>query len=388
MIYANSKIPNGDRNAVAIVCAVLFCLFTFVYLYFYQADILAVAQHILSGGVTTYNGLIGAIIITAILFALQIGVSSVLKFGLKWFALSYFPSVLFLAILSSMTPSADGNGMEVGLGIWKPLVLFFIWAGGAILLQNISLQYYKARTHYLIFSDTIWRNVLLMGLMFVFVGFAGNNDPVIHYRMRMEGMFRSGDIEGATVVGRKSQDADSCLTMLRAYALARCGRLGDELFKYPISGSGNSIVPMATGAKCLFYPNDSIYKFLGAKPQQSMRVGAYLAALQKQGYAMSAVKDYILCGYLIDRRIDDFVRELPKYYEINDKLPLHYREALTLYTHLRSNPLLVYHNVVMDTDYEDLQNLEKSIAESSARELAVYDIYAGTYWWYYKYGRK
>ena len=145
---------------------------------------------------------------------------------------------------------------------------------------------------------------------------------------------------------------------------------------------------MATGAKCLFYPNDSIYKFLGAKPRQSMGVSAYLAALQKQGYATSAVKDYILCGYLIDRRIDDFVRELPKYYEINDKLPLHYREALTLYTHLRSNPLLVYHNVVMDTDYEDLQNLEKSIAESSARELAVYDIYAGTYWWYYKYGRK
>ena len=36
-------------------CAVLFVLFTFCYLFFYQADILTVGQHILSGGGCAYH---------------------------------------------------------------------------------------------------------------------------------------------------------------------------------------------------------------------------------------------------------------------------------------------------------------------------------------------
>ena len=76
MSYTNHRSADGRVNLMKALCAVLFCGFSFVYLLFYQADMLAVAQHILSGGVTTYNGLIGAIIITLVLMLLQVGVSS------------------------------------------------------------------------------------------------------------------------------------------------------------------------------------------------------------------------------------------------------------------------------------------------------------------------
>ena len=95
--------------------------------------------------------------------------------------------------------------------------------------------------------------------------------------------------------------------------------------------------------------------------------------------------DYLLCGYLIDRQIDDFVKELGKYYHIDDSLPKHYREALTLYTHMRSRPLVVYHHAVMDEDYDNLMQLEKQYPDKSERRVKVEEQYRGTYWYYYKY---
>ena len=118
-----------------------------------------------------------------------------------------------------------------------------------------------------------------------------------------------------------------------------------------------------------------------------MSTWAYLYALRRAGYDSVAVRDYVLCGYLIDRNLDGFTKELPKYYDINDSLPLHYREALTLYPHLRAKPVIVYHNDVMDTDYEDLQELEKKFATREERKNAVRPQYSGTYWWYYEYGK-
>ena len=55
---------------------------------------------------------------------------------------------------------------------------------------------------------------------------------------------------------------------------------------------------------------------------------------------------------------------------------------------MRSKPYVVYHNQLMDTDFDDLQKLEESQPDQNARRLAVFDQYYGTYWWYYEYGEK
>ena len=383
------KMTNGKRNnlfIVRITCAVLWCVFSFLYLFFYQADILAVSQHILSGGVTVYNGLVGAVIITAVLLLLQFGVSSVIKFDVRWYALSYFPSVLLLSILSSMSPGNDGV-IKVEMGVWLSLFFALAWIGLiAFLSRGREGRRSGTKPDYFALHN-LWVNVFIMSVLMLFTGVAGNNHTVIHYRMRVEACLKKNDFEGALRVGRKSSDSDPTLTMMRVYALAREGKLGDELFKYPVRGGSRGIVPMdSIGTKCLLYSNDSIYAFLGARPKTPMGTYNYLYALRRAGYASPAVKDYILCGYLLDRRLDDFVKMLPEFYEINDSLPLHYREALTLYTHLRATPAIVYHNDVMDTDYEDLQALERKAATPQARAKTVYDQYAGTYWWYYEYG--
>ena len=385
MNYNNYSDRKGSTYIMRMVCAILFCGFTFVYLYFYQADMLAVAQHILSGGATTYDGLIGAVIITAVLQLVQVGIFSVMPLSGNFHALTYFPSALLLALLASMEP-AEGGIVGLGFAWWLAILLLLLWGGACIMLLRLPEASAWSGSPTFLLSASAWRNLLCMALLFLFIGLAGNNDAVMHYRMKAEVCLTEDDPKGATAVGRRSHEADAGLTMLRFFALAREGRLADELFKYPVCGTSGDMIPLPGGAECLLYPADSIYKFLGAKPARPMAARLYLHALLRTGLASDAVKDYLLCGYLVDRDIDAFAKALPSFYEISDKLPLHYREALTLYTHLRANPVVVYHNDVMDTDYEDLQRLERMHNQREARKNALHSQYAGTYWWYYEYG--
>ena len=85
-----------ESRFIRIVCAVLFCLFSFCYLYFFQADVMTIVQHLASGGQTFYNPLLGAVLITITLKLLQVGISSWTKLSKRGYALTYFPSFLLL----------------------------------------------------------------------------------------------------------------------------------------------------------------------------------------------------------------------------------------------------------------------------------------------------
>ena len=63
---------NSSTLSIRLMCAIVFCLFSFCFLYLFQSDILAAAQHALSNGLTSYKPLTGAIIITLVLQILQL----------------------------------------------------------------------------------------------------------------------------------------------------------------------------------------------------------------------------------------------------------------------------------------------------------------------------
>lgn len=375
---------NVGIAIVRIVCAVVFASFTFTYLYFYQADVLAATQHVLSGGATHYDRTIGAVLITVGLMLLQWAVYVPSRLHGLSHGLTYFPSALFLGIVTSAGAGGDGQ-IFWGVSWWLLPVLLLLWIGAMFVAMKMSS--YTAASSPL--PRSLWVNVSTVCLFCLMVGLMGNSDDVYHYRMKMESCLIDGDTDSAAAVGQKAQRTDRSLTMLRIYTLARRGELGERLFTYPIVGTSTDIVPAVrnTEATCVMLPTDSIYRFLGARPLSTQDAKTYLAVLAKTGKATATVADYRLCASLIDRDLDGFVRLLTHYYKnIDDKLPRHYREALTLYTHLRSNPAIVYHDDVMDTDYDDLQALEKKYTDDKARQLAVFDQYRETYWYYYEYG--
>jgi len=91
----------------------------------------------------------------------------------------------------------------------------------------------------------------------------------------------------------------------------------------------------------------------------------------------------LLCAYLLDGNLDLFVKTLPKFYNVRENLPKHYREALTLYMHQSGHPTIVYRNNVMEADFEDFQVLRLKNKDTRIQYSTLRDSYGKTYWFYY-----
>ena len=340
------------------MCAIVFLAFTFCYVYLYQAESLAYLQHTLSQGVTRYDRTIGAFIITLLAVLLQYAVFRLAGLRKRGHALTYFPSVLALTVLTDV--KADGHVSH--FWIWLAPLLLLVW--GALSWVSKQFETYEpGEDNPGLFSRIMWINLLTMVVMLTFMITCSNSNEVIHHRLRIENMVVKAQYDKALEVGRRSQESDSSLTMLRFYALARAGRAGDEFFKYPVSeGKAALLLPDGRSTKTLMM-NPKIIK----------------AFSQKKGRA-----DYELMGFLLNRDLDGFAKAIGKYYDTDSTaIPRHYREALVLYTHLRQHRVLTYHDDVLDADYEDLKTLFKKNPDRTLRESAVRDVYGNTYWCYY-----
>lgn len=380
----NSKVDkNNSTVAIRVMCAIVFVLFTWGWLYFFQSDALAMTQHVLSGGLTHYDRLVGAVIITAVLLLLQLIVNRVTKLHKRFHALSYAPSMFLLAMLTDISHTID-SGVSFGHSFWLVIVFLVIWVGLVLFLriyENIDKEFPVA-----LFSRSMWINMLTMAVMIIFVAWFGNTNAVFQYRMKMEGFLMSGNYAKALKVGQNSLESDSNLLMLRMYALARQNGMGEHLFEYPVTGNSSVILPTNGKTKMLLCPTDSLYKFLGARPAKDMEPQRYLAMLQRRDSVNSqAIADYLLCGYLIDKQIDRFAQEVSHYYPLDTHLPKHYREALTLYCHSRSNPVVTYSVPVVEEDFANYQELKKQYRDPMERKTRVSEEYRGTYWYYYEY---
>jgi hypothetical protein len=366
-----------------VMCAILFLSFTFIYLFYYQDDVLAVGQHVLSNGQTHYNRTIGAILITFVLFLLHLAVFGITKLKRRSHALTYFPSLLILAIVTDVSPTIDQH-FSFGSWLWVFPLLLIVY--GIVVWLLRQLQPYEPDTKTSGFvSKMMWLNVFTMVIMFFIVGLTSCGDEMFHYRVHAEDCLLNKDYDGALETGEKSLKTDSSLTMIRVYALSQKGELGESLFEYPIVGGSRILLPDSANVRFMLYPEHELYQYLGIRLKQKLSPLKYLTFIEKHHLAKSPAKDYLLCGYLLDKNIDAFVRNVGKYYKLNGHLPKHYREALTLYTHLRSNPIFVYKNNVMDADFQDYQDMERKNPDKVLRQNNLHDTYGNTYWYYYQY---
>ena len=377
--------PDKDSSTITIrvMCAIVFVLFAWGWLYNFQADALAMTQHVLSGGLTHYNRIVGAVIITVVLMILQLIIHRAVKLHKRFHALTYGPSMLMLAMLTGISQTIDqGESFNYSLGV--VIILAVIW----VVLIFFARMYdnIEKELMFSLLSRSMWVNLLIMVVMIASVAWIGNTNIVFQYRMKVEGNLMRGNYQEALKVGKKSLESDADLLMLRMYALARCGEMGEHLFEYPITGNSSDILPTNGNTKMLLYPTDSLYRFLGARPAVAMEPQRYLAMLQRRDSVNNkAIADYLLCGYLIDKKLDSFAKEISRYYTVDAHLPKHYCEALTLYMHSRSNPLVNFQVPVMEEDYANYQELKKQYQDPIERKTRVSEEYRGTYWYFFEY---
>lgn len=387
MYNSHRNREDGSATVVRTVCAIVFLLFVAIYVFFYQEDTLALTQHLLSGGKTVYSRVIGGSIIIIILALIQFSVARLMqKKPLCIFAMSCFPSLYILAMLTDY----DSSSSMSPWGWWTilmPVVVALWWGVVYFLGELLRYRCSDIRHEEGYLARTLGCNIFILAAMMIGVGLLSNSNDITHYRLRMERLLMHGEYAKALEVGKQSDKSDANLTMLRVFALAHEGRLGDELFKYPVRGTSASIVPELSDGKMLMLSPDSVYRMLGAIPRHGQTTKNYLKAIVKSGQATKAAIEYQLCGMLIDKDLDGFVNLLMKTHKIDDTLPLHYREALILYTHRRSSPKVVYRNTVMDTDYDDMQRLEAETKSPGERRIQIYKQFSGTYWEYFDYHR-
>ena len=238
------------------VCLLVYVVFTFVYLYFYQADVLAAGQHVLSGGQTHYRRLVGAVLITLVLLILQRFIFHLTQLRKRAHALTYLPSLLVLTVITDVSSNIDLGFSFGGWLIAVPLIA--VGYGFLVVLLRKMEPFEPLSTGSGFLSRTSWINLLTMVVMFLLVGLFSNGDTAFHYRMRMERLLLDGKNKEALRVGRKSEVTDPSLTMLRAYALAREGQLGNRFFEFPVTEATASLLPDGKKARVVIMPDSLI----------------------------------------------------------------------------------------------------------------------------------
>ncbi len=367
------EMKKNSTVKMRLTCAIIFVTFCYTYLN-YQGGVLAAAQHVLSGGVTTYNHTLAPLLITFVLFLVQVGVFSVTHVKRRFHGLTYFPSLLLLTIITDIPNDVD---CLHGLGGWWWLVpLLLVLYGGVmwIIMQTEPLEPEPNRSRWL--SRDTWQSVLLLCCMMVLTTLVASNDRIFHQKMKMECLMKEGRYAEALEVGKKSLDTDSSLVMLRAACLYKVGGMGDRLFSYPMVGGSKAMMIDSVTTKSIMW-----------KAPKWITPPSKLMQQRKIRYVVPA--DYKLCGLLLDKKLDLFVKEVQKHYDVTaSTLPKHYAEALMLYTHRRTRPSLVYSNNVMEADFQDYQALEHKFAHPQERQSALCDTYGNTYWYYFQFGKK
>lgn len=427
-----SKNIKDSTAAIRVACAIVFLIFTFSYVYFFQTDVLAYAQHVWSGGKTYWNGEIGATIFTVVLFLIHLGISSMVRLPNRLYALTFFPSLIILGALTCVYPNNTGSAMLFGFGVWVALGLLLACVISFRLL-SVYTPYEQQISSTSLFSEVSWMNMAIMCLMMIVTCGLGNSDRVFHQQLKLERFIEKGDYEKVACFPVSMNDVDSSMTMCRALALSHQGKLGEKLFEYPLCGGSKALLPREDKSVRFYYHSSvMIWKYLGAIPRKPVsNVMDFFRKLQRQKLAKECVDEYLLTALLLDGDLCGFASEIKKYYDFRteeerdlvasdiekrrkklakvigeeaaadsikeilitpsgykvkelDKLPKHFREALVLYTHIHSQRVLTYHDNVFDADYEDFLKVDRmAYSDSREHDNKLREAYAGTYWYYY-----
>ena len=402
MAYRRNSNRQKTAGPIRYSCGILFFLFSFCYLFCLQGEILAEAQFVYSKGVTSYNILIGAIVITVVLQIVQWVVSMLSRLPARWYALSYLPSMLMLAILTDVNRGAIEH-FSFGAWLWvAPVILVFY-----ILLVVIAQKLNRDQTMYgYDIKSQIYPNFIILFFMMLGVGAIPQSSDVFHYEMKAERLILEKDYEGAASVGERSLRTSVRLTQLRMYALSKQGLLAERLFDYPQHDGSRGLLDIADTSSLERFTTQDICFHLGAFCGKSIQTAdRYYKLVLGDSIWNQHTVDYYLCSLLLDKNLKEFQRQLPRYYNLSDSitgaydsLPRAYREALLQIGKkqyaLQGKIVIGADTLATLSDYEmvdrfrDYNELKSTLKDETECINRTHRDFGNTYWWYCDFSQK
>lgn len=406
--YKNYEYPTG---VVRYTCGAIFCLFSVVYLLFIQGELLCQAQYVLSDGRTSYSITLGAIIITLILQIIQWAISKYSKLPPAWHALTYIPSFLILAMLTSFNP----HSLHIfTFGIWSWIVpLTVILYIALVITIRVNHRHVSKPESHSIFHNCLPCWITLLALIML-CSLASTVPDTYLYELKTERLILEGKTEEATEVGKKSLASSVRLTNLRMYALSLQEKLADDLFDYPQDYKSEGLICLTdTNRKEHRTTAYDICQHLGDNsfPLHSTSTKDYLKRLlneaallqenlnntnsmnlQQSDSLMLAynlqtrllplysrrILNYYLCALLLDGDISEFHSTIVSKVGITntDSLPKSYREALVMIDHS-------YQDSLIQERYESYLQMCDTLQDPVIRSNLTRREFGNTYWWYY-----
>ena len=372
------------QRVVALFCATLFALFSFLFVAVYQSPLLEVLYDYVATGKLDYNGYLVAAVISPLLTLLALWLNRIAKFQREWTAMAYLPSVLLLAFITDIDRSLYVGGWSSTSWIVIFSVAMFVYAALAFVLQRVLFE--KIKNLAMSTNRMIWRNLILFVIMFCLAGTLSNGEENFKREALAASRYKGGDAEGALAVGYKSLDASRELTAMRAYILAKENSLGERLFEYPQLYGAEGLLPFAQQTSPL--SPDSVATLLGDTIKENENTLGYLRRLAYADTLALAARDYYLSALLLEKEVIEFEAELTRMcgsYRA-DSLPKHYREALLLLKEFSSEYQLNLEDSVLNSKFRSMREVESKYDDALMRNNYVRKAFGRTYWWYFLYG--
>ena len=373
-----SRRTQYDKS-ISVLCAVLFAIFSFIYICVSQGELLALMQDHLSGGVTQSNTFLTAFLLTLLLGGLQWLINRNSKLHGRWEALSYIPSCILLALVTDVN---DGTMLySASKWLWSIPISILLYIG--VVWLNRMMTGVRKRD----FFGLLWPNLLAFTLLFVFTAQVSNHAPAPHMELAAWHYIHDSKYDKVLEVGSKSDDYNPELTALRNLALAKTGQLGERLFHYPQPYGADGLVYNRHNKQSNAYGAAEFYRHLsGNIPYggENGRAYTYRMAMKNDS---AVYRDLYLAALLLDKDLEAFVKETGELTKADTLCPTHYQEAWILYNEQHpDSPVAFIADSAMVSRFAAYRELQSEyddnavVAENLCRRK-----FGKTFWCYYDY---
>ncbi len=360
-------------------CGILFSCFAFCYLYFYQPEYLAQLQYHFSHGRTSYQALLGAILLTLPLSALGALVSRLFRWPLHLMAFSWFPSAFLLTALTSVR-MAELPGYESCMPF--ALLAFSVALFGV--LFSLCQTHPDASGERVSFPSCLSSNLFILCSLFLMIGALGYSSTSGHRELRAGRLFYEHRYAEVLRADADTLCVSHRLFALRVASLALTDSLGYRLFSYHIPAQTNTLLPDQSDSLFVYDALPVLYRRMRAVPLTpssfSERVFLRSVCRADSSEVRSIAWDYLLCTYLIRGELDAFRAELVSCGDsLGPGLPTHYREALAMC----ASPSALSEDSLMRSSYHHFLSLRRRVRGGDHALSDSLRAYAHTYWAYY-----
>lgn len=373
------------QRFITFLSTLIFAIYAFSFMAYYKSPELEVVYDYIATGKLEYNACLFSAVITLLLSFLALWLNRFAGFKREWTAMAFLPSALLLAFVTDVNRSVFLHGKYDYSWLFIFAAGLFVYIVFSFVLNRMLFE--KIKNPSMVVNRIIWRNLILLVLLFLLVGCLSGGDKSFKREAMQYVFFKRGNHNAALAVGGQSPIASRQLTSQRAFLLSLQGALPEHFFDYPVYFGAESLLPSVQRDAPI--EPDTVYKHIGVRRSEGEKAIDYLERAAYGETATVAARDYYLTALLAERRLVDFVDKIFEFYNVGevDKLPKQYKEALVLYAYIVPDFDVRVGDDAMQQRFTamlDASRLYGGLSSSQSHLLRI--DYSDTYWWYFLCG--